>query len=194
MFAIIGLGNPGREYENTRHNLGFITLDYFADQKGAKINKSKHRSLIGDFRLAGEKVLLVKPQTYMNLSGQAVKEVMDFYKIPVENILVIYDDIDIGLGEVRMRAKGSAGTHNGMRSVISEIGSQNFARIRIGIGRGNPKIPLADYVLSGFFKEEVARLEDAVRLASEGIELFLSQGIQPAMNQVNRQGGPKEEA
>lgn len=193
MFAIIGLGNPGKKYENTRHNLGFISIDYIADQHNVSVQKNKHESLIGDFRMAGEKVLLVKPQTYMNCSGEAVRQIMDFYKLSAEDILVIYDDIDIGVGEVRMRGKGSAGTHNGMRSIIAEIGTQEFPRIRVGIGRGNPKIPLADYVLSGFFKEEVPLFEEAVKLAAKGVDLFLTKGLQVAMNDVNRHGHRAEE-
>lgn len=188
MFVIVGLGNPDRKYENTRHNLGFISLDYIAQEKGVLINKKKHQSLIGEFRMGGHKLVLAKPQTYMNLSGQAVKEIQDFYKVPSENILVIYDDIDIGVGEVRMRSQGSAGTHNGMRSVIAELKTEVFPRIRLGIGRGNPKIPLKDYVLSGFFKEEVPLFEDAVRLAAEGVDIFVEEGTESAMNYVNRKG------
>lgn len=184
MYVVIGLGNPGKKYENTRHNIGFITIDYLADQLGIKVDKIKHKALVGEGRISGQKVMLVKPQTFMNLSGQSVREIMDYYKIDIEELIVIYDDIDIDKGSVRIRKKGSSGTHNGMRSIIQHLGDDNFPRIRIGIGR-NEKGDLADYVIGGFNKSEVSLMEDAVRHASKGIEGIISDGIEKAMSKYN---------
>lgn len=152
MYLIAGLGNPGKEYTGTRHNVGYDALDYLADKYDVKLNKLKFNSVYGETFVNGEKVMLVKPVTYMNRSGVAIDEIMKFYKIPVENLIVIYDDIDIPVGTLRIRPHGSAGTHNGMRSIIQHVGS-GFPRIRIGIGR-NPDMDLADYVLQKFNNRE----------------------------------------
>ena len=151
MYIIAGLGNPGKRYENTRHNIGFIALDLLAERNDIKINKIKHKALVGEGRISGQKFLLVKPQTYMNLSGQSVREVMEYYKEEIDRLVVIYDDIDIPSGTVRIRKKGSAGTHNGMRSIIYDLKSDQFPRIRIGIGN-NRKGDLRDFVIGGFSK------------------------------------------
>jgi PTH1 family peptidyl-tRNA hydrolase len=145
MYIIAGLGNPGKEYANTRHNSGYMALEYLAEKLNVKLNKLKFNSVYGETSVNGEKVMLVKPVTYMNRSGLALGEIIRFYKVPTENLIVIYDDIDIPLGTLRIRPKGSAGTHNGMKSIISSLGSE-FPRIRIGIGR-NQDMDLADYVL-----------------------------------------------
>ena len=145
MFIIIGLGNPGRRYENTRHNIGFITVDQLAEKHGIRINKIKHKALVGEGIISGHKVLLVKPQTYMNLSGQSVREVVAYYKPKLSNLIVVYDDVDLPMGRIRIRPSGSAGTHNGMRSIIYDIQRDDFPRVRIGIG-GERKMRLADYV------------------------------------------------
>ena len=134
MYVIAGLGNPGKKYENTRHNMGFITIDQLAEKHNIKVDKLKFKALVGEGRIAGQKVMLVKPQTYMNLSGESIREVMNFYKLEPENLIVIYDDIDIEAGTLRIRKFGSAGTHNGMKSVVYQLQSDRFPRIRLGIG------------------------------------------------------------
>lgn len=136
MYIIAGLGNPGKKYENTRHNMGFTAIDLLAEKFGIKVNKLRFKALTGEGRIAGQKVLLIKPQTYMNLSGESVRMALDYYKEPPENLIVIYDDIDIPTGSIRIRKKGSAGTHNGMRNILYQIQSEDFPRIRVGIGSG----------------------------------------------------------
>ncbi|WP_312650847.1 aminoacyl-tRNA hydrolase [Aminipila sp.] len=192
MYIIVGLGNPGKKYENTRHNIGFITLDYLADRHGIKITKIKHKALVGEGNISGQKVLLVKPQTYMNLSGNSVREVMEYYKADIENLLVIYDDIDIPSGSVRIRKKGSAGTHNGMRSVVYDLQSDQFPRIRIGMGN-NKSADLKDFVVGGFSKGEKEIFERAVLHTADAIECFLQFGIDKAMNEYNTKGVVGEE-
>ena len=184
MYIIAGLGNPGKKYENTRHNIGFITLDLLAERNDIKINKIKHKALVGEGRISGQKVLLVKPQTYMNLSGQSLQEVMAYYKEEIEHLVVIYDDIDIPIGTVRIRKKGSAGTHNGMRAVVQCLASDQFPRIRIGLGDGR-KGELKDFVIGGFSKEEKAPLEEAVTRAALAAECIVDKGIDKAMNEYN---------
>lgn len=184
MYVIAGLGNPGRKYENTRHNMGFITVDRLADKHSIKVDKLKFKGLAGEGRIAGQKVVLLKPQTFMNLSGESVREVMQFYKLAPEQLIVIYDDIDIDTGVLRIRKFGSAGTHNGMKSVIYQLQSDRFPRIRIGIGSG-AKGDLAGYVTGGFSKAEVPLLRGAVENAVLAIESILSEGIDKAMNQYN---------
>lgn len=191
MYVIVGLGNPGKKYENTRHNIGFITVDYLADRHGIKINKIKHKALVGEGNISDQKVLLVKPQTYMNLSGNSVREVMDYYKVDIENLIVIYDDIDIPAGSVRIRKKGSAGTHNGMRSVVYDLQSDQFPRVRIGMGRSG-NVDLKDFVTGGFSKSEKEMFEKAVVHAADAVECFLSDGIDRAMSQYNTKGAVGE--
>lgn len=183
MYIIAGLGNPGKKYENTRHNIGFVTLDYLAERHDIKINKIKHKALVGEGRISGQKVLLVKPQTYMNLSGESLREVMDYYKVDIEDMIVIYDDIDLPAGTVRIRKKGSAGTHNGMRSIVQHLG-QDFPRIRMGIGNER-KGDLVDFVLGGFSKEDREVLEPAVERAALAVECYVDEGIEKAMNKYN---------
>lgn len=151
MYVIVGLGNPGKKYENTRHNMGFIAVDLLAKEYGIKVDKIKHKALVGEGRIADQKVLLVKPQTYMNLSGESVREVLSYYKVDIENLIVIYDDLDIPTGTIRIRKFGSAGTHNGMRSVVYQIQSDRFPRIRVGIG-SEKHSDLIDFVTGGFTK------------------------------------------
>lgn len=184
MYIIAGLGNPGRKYENTRHNIGFIALDLLAERNDIKINKLKHKALVGEGRISGQKVLLVKPQTYMNLSGQSLREVMAYYKEDIEHLIVIYDDIDIPEGTIRIRKKGSAGTHNGMRSIVYDLASDQFPRIRIGMG-AERKSDLKDFVLGGFSKEEKGLLEEAVERAALAAERIVEKGIEKAMNEYN---------
>ncbi|MBP6492406.1 MAG: aminoacyl-tRNA hydrolase [Clostridia bacterium] len=193
MYIIVGLGNPGKKYENTKHNVGFITLDFLADKNDIKINKIKHKALVGEGTISGQKVLLVKPQTFMNLSGNSVKEVMDYYKVDIENLIVIYDDVDIPMGRLRVRKKGSAGTHNGMRSIIYDLQEDGFPRVRIGNG-GDRKMSLAGYVLGGFGKEEKSTMEDTVKKAAMAIECMIEKGIDIAMGEYNIKPSAEGEA
>lgn len=184
MYVICGLGNPGKKYANTRHNMGFITIDQLAEKHDIKVDKVKFKALVGEGRIAGQKVLLVKPQTYMNLSGESVQEVMHFYKLDPEELIVIYDDLDLEVGALRLRKFGSAGTHNGMRSVVQHLNSDRFPRIRLGIG-ANGKRDIIDHVIGGFTKDEVPVLEEAVTKAVSAIECMLGEGIDRAMSQYN---------
>ncbi len=184
MYIIVGLGNPGRKYENTRHNMGFIAVDLLAKKYGIKIDKIKFKALVGEGRIAGQKVLLVKPQTFMNLSGQSVVEVMNFYKEEIENLIVIYDDIDIPTGSIRLRKKGSAGTHNGMRNIVYLLGEDTFPRIRVGIG-SQKKVDLINYVIGGVSKGEKELLEDALTRAADAAACIVEKGIERAMNEYN---------
>lgn len=185
MYVIAGLGNPGKQYENTKHNIGFITVDFLADRYDIKVNKLKHKALVGEGFIAGKKVLLVKPQTFMNLSGESLREVLAYYKLPVEELVVIYDDIDLPMGSLRIRKKGSAGTHNGMRSIVYQLDSDEFPRFRIGIG-GERKGDLASYVIGGFRKEDVPLMEEAVTQAAAAVECMLEKGIDIAMGEYNK--------
>ena len=184
MYIIVGLGNPGKKYENTRHNMGFIAVDLLAEKYGIKVDKIKFKALVGEGRIAGQKVLLVKPQTYMNLSGQSVMEVMNFYKEDIENLIVIYDDIDIPTGTIRLRKKGSAGTHNGMRNIVYLLQEDGFPRIRVGIG-SESKVDLIHYVTSGVTKKEKDLLEDALTRAADAAACIVEKGIETAMNEYN---------
>ncbi len=184
MYIIVGLGNPGKQYDHTRHNIGFITVDYLAGQHHIKINKIKHKAIVGEGLIKGEKVLLVKPQTFMNLSGQSVREIINYYKIEPDKLIVIYDDVDLETGKIRIRKKGSAGTHNGMRSIIYDIQSDLFPRIRIGVGRDD-RIELSSYVLSKFKKEEIDSIEKAVIDSAKAVEALIEHGIDNAMNEYN---------
>lgn len=190
MYIIVGLGNHGKKYENTRHNMGFIAVDLLAEKYGIKVDKIKFKALVGEGRIAGQKVLLVKPQTYMNLSGQSVMEVMNFYKEDIENLIVIYDDIDIPTGTIRLRKKGSAGTHNGMRNIVYLLQEDGFPRIRVGIG-SESKVDLIHYVTSGVTKKEKDLLEDALTRAADAAACIVEKGIEKAMNEYNIR--PKKE-
>ena len=173
-YLIVGLGNPGRDYENTRHNAGFLCMDYIAAKCGVQINRSKFAALVGEATIGGKKCLLVKPQTFMNLSGRAVLEASDFYKIAPEKILVISDDVNLDVGRMRMRAKGSAGGQNGLKSIIENIGSDNFTRIKIGIGqKPHPAYDLAAWVLSKFTTADRKALDSTLDRVTEAIELLI---------------------
>lgn len=176
MKCIIGLGNIGNEYENTRHNIGFIMLDKLSNKYDIKIDKKKKKCIYGEGIIEGKKVSLIKPTTYMNLSGEAIVEIMNWYKIGIEDILVIVDDIDLPFGTVRYRKKGSAGTHNGLRNILLNLKDENFARIKVGIeNRNGLPIPLIDYVLQKFSKEEIEKLnDDAFKLVEENVITFLT--------------------
>ena len=184
MFLIAGLGNPGKKYEKTIHNLGFMVIDELARRNSVSVDKSKFRALIGEFNLGGEKVILMKPQTYMNLSGDALREAVNFYKIDLKNVLVIYDDLDIPIGALRIRTSGSPGTHNGMKSVVAQLGSRDFPRVRIGIG-SNKDDNLIDFVIGKPSKSEEGVLADTVSEAALAVECYIKDGIDKAMNRFN---------
>lgn len=185
LYVVVGLGNPGKDYTNTRHNVGFNAVDQLAERNGIKINKIKFKSLYGEGFIGREKVILVKPQTYMNNSGQALAELVQFYKIPVENIIVIVDDIDIDFASIRIRLKGSAGSHNGLKSIIRHLNQDSFPRVRLGIGKKHPQQDLADFVLSRFSKEENPYIEEAIVAAAQAVETIVEDGINNAMNKYN---------
>lgn len=186
MYLIAGLGNPGREYDMTRHNIGFEVIDYMADRYSVKLNKLKFKAVYGETKISGEKVYLVKPQTYMNLSGESIAEFWRFFKIPLENIIIINDDIDIEAGKLRIRSKGSAGTHNGLKSIIYHFGADVFPRIRVGVGAPKHKdYNLADYVLGRFTKEEIPLMEQAIIHAADAAETIITSGVNAAMNRFN---------
>lgn len=185
MFLIVGLGNPEEEYSNTRHNMGFYTINKLANEYNIKINKNKFKGLCWSGIIENEKVILLKPQTYMNLSGESIKEAMAFYKIKSENIIVIYDDIDIEPGIIKIRKKGGPGGHNGMKSVISEIDTQNFPRIRIGIGKPENKGQLIEYVIGKMPQTDKDILEKATILGKEAILEIIKNGVDIAMNKFN---------
>ena len=184
-FVIVGLGNPGRKYEFTRHNAGFLAIDYIAKKIGASIDKLKFKGLICDTTFANKRIILLKPQTFMNLSGQSVVEVLKFYKIPIEKLIVIYDDISFNPGKIRIRKKGSAGGHNGMKNIIYLTGSDNFLRIKIGVGSKPANWELADYVTSNFSKEEFSALESSFDNVFEALNLIISGETDTAMNKFN---------
>lgn len=185
MKIIAGLGNPGKEYENTKHNVGFMTLDILADKLGISIQKLKFKALIGEGRIGTEKVILVKPQTYMNLSGESLREIVNFYKVDMEDVIVIYDDIDIEVGSLRIRGKGSAGTHNGMRSVVSQLGDDGFPRIRVGIGGAKGGKDLVHHVISGFTGDDKDKIREAIVKAADAAECIVTDGVSNAMNRFN---------
>ncbi len=193
MYIIVGLGNPGKQYENTKHNVGFLTIDILAEKLGVRVSKIKHKALMGEGLIGGEKVILVKPQTYMNLSGESVREIISFYKADTEKMIVIYDDIDLPMGALRIRKKGSAGTHNGMRSIIYQISSEDFPRIRVGIG-GEHKGSLADYVISGFREEDRKTMEEAILRAADSVICTIEKGIDIAMREYNSRAKKKSES
>ncbi len=181
-FIVAGLGNPGKEYDGTRHNAGFAAMDYISEKCGEKLQKAKFNSLVGEARIAGARVLLMKPQTYMNASGTALVAAADFYKIPPENVIVICDDIAQGVGKMRVRRKGSAGGQKGLKSIIEWLGTENFPRIRLGVGeKPTPEYDLADWVLGKFSAEDKKALSECFPKAYAGIELIIGGDIEKAM-------------
>lgn len=185
MYLIVGLGNPENEYAHTRHNMGFDTINEIAKKNNININKTKFKSLYETSIIQGEKVILLKPQTFMNLSGESVKEVVDFYNIEPEKVIVIYDDIDIEKGHIKIRKKGGAGSHNGMKSVVQELGTTDFARIRVGIGQPEHKNDMINYVIGKIPEDEEKILIQGVKKAAEAVEEILKNGIDIAMNKFN---------
>lgn len=185
-YLIVGLGNPDKKYENTRHNTGWLALDRIAEKHNCKVNKIKFKSFVGECTVGGAKVMLMKPTTYMNNSGQAVVEAMNFYKIPPEHVIVIFDDISLDVGKMRIRSKGSDGGQKGMRSIIYLSGSDNFPRIKIGIGaKPNPNWDLADWVLSKFTNDEYKLMSDMFDNAAKAVELIIDGKTDRAMNMFN---------
>lgn len=187
MHIIIGLGNPGKEYCNTRHNIGFQALDSLAEANKISIQEKKHKALIGKGYIGGHKVILAKPQTYMNLSGESVRELADYYKVSIDNeLLVIYDDIDLEIGRLRIRKKGSAGGHNGIKSIISHLGQDTFLRIKIGVGEKPKGYDLADYVLGHFSQEERTIMKEREEDISGAVMQMLDGDTDSAMNRFNK--------
>ena len=185
-WLIVGLGNPGREYEKSRHNCGFRAMDLLADKLGCKVDKAKFQGLYGQTVYNGTKLFLLKPQTYMNLSGRAVLQLSAYYSIPPERIIVLFDDISLEPGRLRVRGDGSAGGHNGIKSIIAELGSQNFPRVKIGVGaKPNPEFDLAAWVLSTFSAKEEKDLSFALKNVGQAALLIIDQGVPQAANQFN---------
>ncbi|MCI6692612.1 MAG: aminoacyl-tRNA hydrolase [Clostridium sp.] len=183
MFLIVGLGNPGREYDGTRHNIGFEAIDYISSKNNIDINKSKFKGMFGEGFIKGQKVILLKPTTYMNLSGESIREVINFYKIDNNKIIVIYDDISLEIGKLRIREKGSAGGHNGIKSIIANMGTDAFPRIKIGVGQ--PKGDLVSHVLGRFNKDEEEDLKEVIEASNKATEIIIQYGAKQAMNELN---------
>lgn len=187
MYIIAGLGNPGREYSGTRHNCGFMVLDRLSSAYGIDISEKKHKGLEGKGIIDGNKVILIKPQTYMNLSGESILSAVEYYKSdPESELIVIYDDISLDPGSIRVRKNGSAGGHNGMKNIIALLGTDNFTRVRVGIGAKPPRMDLADYVLGHFDSEDLAKVKEAVDTAVQAVSVILENGTEEAMNRFNR--------
>ena len=185
MFLIVGLGNPGTEYAATRHNIGFDMVTYLSDKYGIALRSKEGKAIVGKGVIEGQKVMLVQPQTYMNLSGESVRALMDYYKLTTDEIVIIYDDISMPVGQVRIRPKGSAGGHNGIKSIIAHLGTQEFPRIKIGVGAKPEHGDLVKHVLGRFSKEDDAKIRDVFALAEEGLLEILQEDVKAAMNAVN---------
>lgn len=185
MYLIVGLGNPEEEYSKTRHNMGFNTINKIAKEYNIEVNKKKFDALYGEGFIENEKVILLKPQTYMNLSGKSIVQVVNFYKIPMENVFVIYDDIDIEPGKIKIRKKGSSGSHNGMKSVVAELQTEDFARIRVGIGKPEYKDDMINYVIGTIPEEERNILDEGTTKAEKAMISIIKDGIDNAMNKFN---------
>ncbi len=185
-WLLVCLGNPGREYAETRHNVGFLTADLIAEKKSAKIDRLKFKALTGTVELGGEKVLVMKPQTYMNLSGEAVGEAARFYKLPPERVLVISDDVSLPLGKMRIRGNGSAGGHNGLKNIIQHLGTDQFPRIKVGVGApAHPEHEMVDWVIGKFSREERKALDEMLKKAMDAAECVIRDGVQKAQNRFN---------
>lgn len=193
MKIIAGLGNPALKYGGTRHNVGFGVIDELSDRWNIRVADSRMRGLSGSGIIAGEKIILLKPMTFMNLSGECIRPFMDYYKLTPDELIVCYDDISLDVGMIRVRGKGSAGGHNGMKSIIQHLGTIDFPRVRIGIGAKPPQMDLADYVLGHFPADELPIIRSAIKDGADAVEMILEEGIQPAMNRFNKIKG-KENA
>lgn len=187
MYVIVGLGNPGKEYANTRHNIGFDVIDMIAHEENIGMTEKKQKAIIGKGIIAGEKVLLAKPQTYMNLSGECVQRLLEYYKIDeTSQLIVISDDISLPPGQLRIRKKGSAGGHNGLKNIIAHLGHDEFQRVKMGVGEKPRGWDLADYVLGHFDAQDRKLMEEAVKKAADAVRMILADGIEAAMNQYNK--------
>ena len=185
--VVVGLGNPGAQYVNTRHNAGFLAIDYICKKYNAHVTKSTCKGLVGEATIGGKRVLLVKPQTFMNLSGECVRAVLDYYKISTDNLIVIYDDISLAPGRLRVRRDGSAGGHNGIKSILEHLGTKTFPRIKVGVGeKPHPDYDLASWVLSEFSAEDRRCLDEAMPVVCEGLEKILTSSIDDAMQICNK--------
>ena len=187
-YLVIGLGNPGRQYENTRHNVGFMTMNRLAAKLGENFSKLESKALIAKCTYQEQRLVLAKPQTYMNLSGRAVSSLLRYYKIPVENFLVAYDEVDLPFGTLRMRHEGGSAGHKGMQSIVEQLGTDDFPRLRIGVGRPPGRMEAADYVLKDFNRDEAEALNLVLDTATEAILTFVSDGLEKAMNLYNNRG------
>lgn len=185
MKYIVGLGNPGKNYEKTRHNVGFMVIDELCKRWGLSLNKEKFKGIYGIGSINGEKVILLKPLTYMNLSGESIRPLLDYYEIDLEDLIVIYDDLDLPTGKIRLRTKGSAGGHNGIKSTIQHLGTQNFNRLRIGIDRPMNGMKVPDYVLGAFSEGEQPDIEGAIKQAADACEKWVSRTFLEVMNEFN---------
>ncbi len=185
MYIIVGLGNPGKQYEHTRHNVGFEVIDRLAEKHDILMTERKHRAICGKGLIGGQKVMLVKPQTFMNLSGESVKSAVDFYQIGTDELIVVYDDVSLSPGQLRIRRSGSAGGHNGIKNIIAQLGTQEFPRVKVGVGEKPDRMDLADYVLSHFSKGEWEMMEDAFKEAADAVEVMIADGADAAMNRFN---------
>lgn len=186
MYIIAGLGNPGKEYENTRHNIGFDVIDRLAEEENIAVMENKHKALIGKGYVAGQKVILAKPQTFMNLSGESIREIVDYYKVDdTTELIVISDDISLDVGQIRIRKKGSAGGHNGLKNIIKMLGHDTFIRVRMGVGEKPKNFDLADYVLGHFPVEEREIMDEATKTAAEAIRMIITENADAAMNHYN---------
>ncbi len=185
MYIIAGLGNPEPKYEKTRHNIGFRMVEALAERHNISISERRHRGLAGKGRICGEKVILIKPQTYMNLSGECIRAAADFYKVGPENIIILFDDIILEVGKLRVRKKGSAGGHNGIRSIISMLGTEDFPRLKFGVGAKPAYMDLADYVLGRFGREDEETVAEGIKRACGAVECMLTEGFDMAMNRYN---------
>lgn len=193
MNIIVGLGNPTREYENTRHNIGFMAIDALAEKYNISVLDCKHKALIGKGIINGNKVVLVKPLTYMNLSGEAVRAVIDYYKADAESeLIVIYDDVSLDVGQLRIRKKGSAGGHNGIKNIIAHLGHDVFMRIKIGVGEKPKGYDLADYVLGHFSKDELGVMKESLEKVDGAVNLMMAGEVDKAMNDYNKKAGKEE--
>lgn len=187
MYIIVGLGNPKKEYENTRHNIGFDVIDKLAEQENISVLEKKHKALIGKGYVAGQKCVLAKPQTFMNLSGESVRELIDYYKVDeTAELIVISDDISLDVGQLRIRKKGSAGGHNGLKNIIAHLGHDTFMRVKMGVGEKPKGWDLADYVLGHFNTEERKVMNEAAGRAADAIRMLITQDVDAAMNEYNR--------
>lgn len=190
MFLIVGLGNPGKEYDGTRHNIGFEAIDYIADKYNIELNRIKFKGVFGEGFINGKKVILLKPTTYMNLSGESIREVINFYKISNEEVIVIYDDISLEVGRLRIREKGSHGGHNGIKSIIANLGTDVFPRVKIGVGA--PKGNLVSHVLGKFSEDEIEILRETIKASNDAVSIMLKSDAKEAMNKLNGFNACKE--